>query len=202
MSGAGSSARRVPVHPEPVAGSASELRWTVPAGILPVGAVRSAPGRLGEMLADGLLADPLAERAALWLRLVSGTWREHGTAVREALQDALLDPGGWVVDDPDDAGLERVTAEVLAGTVGDYVRSHGGRITVATVHDATVDLDLDGTCEHCPAAGLTLHARVESAVRDRWPALVAVRDVHGRAEGHDPQDARAALARWLGLGRA
>ena len=196
------AAARVPVHPEPVAGRADEIRWVVPAGILPPGLVRTAPGRLGELLASGALVEALAERAALWLRLTDGTWRARGAEVRTALQEALLEPAGWVVDAPDDAGLTRVTDDVLSGTVGDYIRSHGGGIAVSTVRDGVVELDLDGTCEHCPAAGLTLHARVESAVRDRWPDLDAVRDAAGRADGHDPEDARAALARWLRLGRA
>ena len=195
-------AARVPVHPEPVTDRDDEIRWVVPAGILPPGPVRSAPGRLGELLASGVLVDALAERAALWLRLTDGTWRARGAEVRTALQEALLEPAGWVVEAPDDAGLTRVTDDVLAGTVGDYIRSHGGRIAVSSVHDGAVELDLDGTCEHCPAAGLTLHARVETAVRERWPDLVGVRDVAGRADGHDPDDARAALARWLRLGRA
>jgi Fe/S biogenesis protein NfuA len=195
------AARRVPVHPEPVAGRPDVLRWVVPADTLPTGVVRRAPGRLGALLDAGELTDGLAERAALWLRLTRGSWSERGAEVRGALQEALLDAAAWELDAPDDAGLQQVTEDVLSGPVGDYVRSHGGRIGVAVVRDGVVEVDLAGTCEHCPAAGLTLHARIESAVRERWPALVAVRDVTGAADRHDPADARAALSRWLRLGR-
>lgn len=181
----------MPVHPEPVADRPDLLRWVVPAGTLPPGAVRWAPGRLGELLADGELADALAEHAALWLRLTEGSWSERGAEVRAALQEALLDPSGWAVDAPDDTGLRLVVEDVLNGPVGDYIRSHGGRIDVAVVRDGAVELDLTGSCGHCPAAGLTLHARIESAVRERWPDLVAVRDVTGRADHHKPMDARA-----------
>lgn len=197
----GAEARRVPVHPEPVAGHDDELRWVVPAGILPLGRVVAAPGRLGELIADGVLVEALAERAAVWLRLADGSWRTLGAEVRTALQEALLDPAGWEVTDTDDEGLRRVVDDVLGSTVGEYIRSHGGRIEVAGVSGGVVELDLSGTCEHCPAAGLTLHARVESAVRERWPDLVALHDVSGRADSHDPDDARAALATWLRLGR-
>lgn len=201
MSEHAGTAAAVPVHPEPVAGRPDELRWVVPAGVLPPGRVRAAPGPLGVLLGSGVLADGLVERAAVWLRLTAGSWRERGAEVRAALQQALLDPAGWRVDPPDDAALARVVADVLAGTTGDYVRSHGGRLDVAEVTDGVVVLDLSGTCEHCPAAGLTLHARVEAAVRDRWPDLVGLREVTGTADAHDPEDARAALARWLRLGR-
>ena len=180
------------VHPEAVPGDPSTMRWVVPAGLLPPGALLRAPGALGALLADSTLTDGLVEHAAVWLTLPDGSWFEQGAYVRSALQSALGDPAGWIVDETaHDAALARIVAGVLAGSVGDYVRSHGGALQVADVTDGVVRIALDGTCDHCPAAGLTLHARVETAVRERWPALAGVRQ-----EGSD-LDARSALSRWL-----
>lgn len=53
--------------------------------------------------------------------------------------------------------------------------SHGGAIIVARVQDDEVEVELSGSCSHCPAAELTLAGRFEAAVRELYPALRAVR---------------------------
>ena len=64
--------------------------------------------------------------------------------------------------------------QVIAGDVGDYVRGHGGRITLLSAADGRVEVSLGGACSHCPASDVTLTARFESAVRARYPEVVAI----------------------------
>ncbi len=168
------------MHAERVAADPQAVRWVIPAGMLPIGRLRRAPGPLGAMLDDGTLATGLVEHTAVWLWLRDGaTWAEHGRAVQAGLREALDEPGVWTVDPAPGEVLARVTADLLDGPVGDFVRSHGGSVQARLGDDGTVAVQLGGACEHCPAAGLTLRQRLMTELRRRCPDLVEV-DSAGR----------------------
>jgi Fe-S cluster biogenesis protein NfuA len=163
------------IHAERVAGDDHVVRWVVPAGTLPVGRVRAAPGPLGEMLSEGTISDALSEHTAVWLWLREGlSWATSGRAVQSALREALADPAGWVVEPAAGEVLQRVTADLLAGSVGDFVRSHGGSVTARPAGDDAVAVQLGWACEHCAAAEFTLRARLLGELRRRCPDLVEV----------------------------
>ncbi|MFN8072606.1 MAG: NifU family protein [Mycobacterium sp.] len=163
------------IHAERVVGDDRVVRWVVPAGTLPVGRVRVAPGRFGEMLRDGTISDALSEHTAVWLWLRDGlSWATSGRAVQAALREALVDPGAWVVEPAPGEVLEHVTADLLAGSVGDFVRSHGGSVTARPAGGDAVAVQLGGACEHCAAAEFTLRARLLGELRRRCPDLVEV----------------------------
>lgn len=160
------------VHPERVDDDDRAVRWVLTGTTLPVGRVTRAPGRLGEMLSDATLSDALAENTAVWLWLREDlSWSRHGTEVRAALRDALADPAGWVVVAAPGEVLEHVTTDLLTGSVGDFIRSHGGSVLARRSGDEVTVL-LGGACEHCPAAGHTLRLRLLEALRRRCPDLV------------------------------
>ena len=168
------------IHAERVTGDDRVVRWVMPAGTLPVGRVRRAPGRLGRMLDDGTLAGGLVEHTAVWLWLREDlVWPAWGSAVQTALREALADPAGWQIDPCPGEILESVTADVLAGPVGDFVRSHGGSVTALREGEA-VEVRLGGACEHCPAAELTLRSRFLEAMKRRCPDVVEA----DRGRGH------------------
>jgi Fe/S biogenesis protein NfuA len=162
----------VGLHPERVAGDPHAVRWVGPPGAVPAGRVRTAPGRLGELFAEGVLTRGLTEHVAVWLWLREDqSWAEWGAAVRAALSEAIAEPGGWQID-PDPAEvLGRVLTDLLDGSVGEFVRSHGGSVRFEALGDA-VAVRLGGACEHCPAAGQTLRGRLLGEARRRCPDLV------------------------------
>lgn len=163
------------IHAERVAGEPEAVRWVMPPGTLPVGRVRAAPGRLGELLDDGTLRAGLVEHGALWLWLRDDqTWQHWGAKVQPALRQALAEPAGWVVDPAPGEVLARVTADLLAGSVGDFVRSHGGSVSAERVGEDTVAVHLGGACEHCPAAEHTLRSGLMDQLRRRCPDVVEV----------------------------
>lgn len=162
------------IHAERVADDDRAVRWVMPAGILPVGRVVRAPGRFGEMLGNGTISDALVEHTAVWLWPREGlSWAQLGAEVQSALRDALADPEAWTVEPAPGEILEHVTADLLAGSVGEFVRSHGGSVSTQR-EGATVAVRLGGACEHCPAAGLTLRGRLIGELRGRCPDLVEV----------------------------
>lgn len=184
MSAAPASPRRnplrpVPVHPVPLHPEATAdpqvIRWIVPAGTLQVlGAVSVAPGELGRLLGDDSLASITVHSVGIDIALPVGSgWRALGEPVRQALSEALETPNAWQAQAPitADDELRACVGVVLAGPAGDYIRSHGGRAEIMSVDDGRVQLRLSGTCSHCPAAGVTLHERLEGAICELAPVL-------------------------------
>lgn len=169
----------VPVHPEPVPGEERVIRWVMPPGTLGfVGAVDVLPPGLQPLLDDGTIEEIFVEPAAIRVRLGQDrVWRTEGARVRSALQAALTDRSRWTGrgGSSPDAVLAMAVTQVLDGHVGAFVRSHGGSITVIGVHAGEVEVELSGSCSHCPSAELTLAGRFENAVRELYPELRRIR---------------------------
>ncbi len=164
----------IALHAERVAGEPAAVRWVVPPGSLPPGRIRTAPGELGALFDDGTLTRGLVEHGAVWLWLRDGlSWRERGRTVEAALRDALTEPDGWVVDAAPGEVLMRVMADLIDGSIGEFVRSHGGTVTAEAAGDEVV-VQLGGACARCTAAEQTLRQRLLGELRQRCPGLVEV----------------------------
>ncbi|UIJ35363.1 NifU family protein [Allobranchiibius sp. GilTou73] len=164
----------VPLHAEATA-DPQTVHWVVPSGSVQVlGEVVAAPGDLGGLLADGTLRTVTVRATGIDIVLADGcAWREYGARVGASLAQALLEPAGWRAQREvgADDELRAAVDEVLEGPAGDYIRSHGGYAEVISAHDGRVELRLSGTCSHCPAAGITLHERLEGEIRALAPGL-------------------------------
>lgn len=187
----------VPLHPEATA-DPQVIRWVIPAGTLQVlGAVNAAPSELGRMLSNATITTIFVHSVGIDIALPVGSgWREFGDPVRVALSEALDAPDDWQAQAPvtADDELRAVVALVLEGPAGDYIRSHGGRADIMSVEDGRVELRLSGTCSHCPAAGVTLHERLEGAIRELAPGLREL-------TAHETPGARSKVFMKLGLRR-
>ena len=169
----------VPIHAEAVPGSPQELRWVMPAGTLDfVGEVASIPTALRPFVDTGVIDTITVDPTAVRIRLREGiSWRREGAPIRTALGAALATRHEWrprTAGSADDV-LRAAVDEVLAGEVGDFIRSHGGALTVIEVASGVVTVSLGGTCAHCPASDVTLTDRFEDAVRAMVPSLIEVR---------------------------
>ena len=168
------------MHPERVAEDESAVRWLMPAGTLDfVGEASAVPGQVQELLDDGTLAGLTVEPTAIRTRIGGGrSWASDGARVRAALQQSLGATDQWVAMHPDITGddvLRMAAEQVIAGQVGDYIRSHGGAVEILDVSDGHVEVQLMGSCQHCPAAELTMTTRFETALRALFPDLRSVR---------------------------
>ncbi len=158
-------------------GDPRRLRWVLPAGHrLPVGTVRGAPGRLGDWLADGLVAELVIRGDDALITLgAGGDWRSCGDTVRDALQHGATDPTGWCADDAGaEAGLAAAVRELLAGPVGAVAASHGGAIELVAVDGDVVTVAMSGACDGCPASGSTLYDNLQRELRRRLGDQVRV----------------------------
>ena len=160
----------IPIHAT-ATNDPQRVRFVVPAATLPArGAVRHAPGRLGEWLKRGVISEIWVQDAAVLVTLSDGnSWRDFGEDIRDALVDALHETVDWQVvaaTDGDDA-ISEVVAELLAGPVGAYAQSHGGTIELVAVNGAHVTVRMSGACRGCPASGTTVTDRLEGELRRR-----------------------------------
>ncbi|MFE9170563.1 NifU family protein [Streptomyces kebangsaanensis] len=186
----------VPMHPEATA-DPQTVRWVIPAGTLPVvGEIAEAPDELGKMLHSEDVVSLAVETQAVVIRLADGrSWSGTGARVRDALSAALRHPRQWRPAETvtEDDMLRAALQDVLDGSAGDYIRSHGGEVTIVSAHDRHAEVRMAGTCTHCPAAGFTLHSRLESELRARFPALVELRATE--------EPGKASRRSWLTLRR-
>lgn len=163
--------RKRPIHPEAVTDEPRAIRWVVDTDELPVGEVVHAGGTLGPMMEYGVITRMYVERGSVWTWLAEHyTWTDHGPRVRDAVV-AAIDAVGWDITEGSQDLLRLIADDVVRGQLKTYISSHGGQITVESVTEDSVLLDFGGACTDCPAAGSTLHDRVETTIRERYPAL-------------------------------
>ena len=112
----------------------------------------------------------------------------------------LLDPG-LVVENPNSPSPqilgggaelelsgpveERVT-QVVNTMINPAIASHGGRVEVVAVEEATVYVRLGGGCQGCGMASVTLSQGIESTLRQAVPEVEKVIDVTDHASGGNP----------------
>ncbi|MFT6564085.1 MAG: Fe-S cluster biogenesis protein NfuA [Actinomycetes bacterium] len=70
-----------------------------------------------------------------------------------------------------DATLRNAVNQLLDGEVSEFAKSHGGRITIADVHDQTVTIMMDGACHNCPATRRTLQQRILKPLTPYFPDI-------------------------------
>ena len=75
---------------------------------------------------------------------------------------------------------------VLDDEVNPSVASHGGHIALIDVKPDTVYIRLEGGCQGCGMADVTLKNGIEAAIRQAVPSIVAVLDVTDHAGGENP----------------
>ena len=103
----------------------------------------------------------------------------HGTHPRRVLLklSGEVFGGGSIGLDPD--VVSDAARQIADGSLGTFVNSHGGALVVHSVRDGVVEIAMEGACDHCPAAEITMHARFEHLLRRRCPWLVEVRRIDG-----------------------
>lgn len=172
----------IPVHPENTA-DVQTLRWVVPAGTLPfVGAIAAVSAPLAALQQDGTITHISADPTAVLLTLSADkSWQNWGAKVRDALQASLRTAHMWQPADDstsaaerEDAILQQAVEGVRASSVGEYIRSHGGELSVVEVSSGVVTVALSGACSKCALRGETIGNRVKTAISRQYPGLKEV----------------------------
>jgi Fe-S cluster biogenesis protein NfuA len=104
------------------------------------------------------------------------------TAVRLAVPGA--GPSG---PDPAAAGdLASAAGQVIDAEVNPAIAAHRGHVTVTGADRGWVRIRLDGGCQGCALAEVTLRQGIEPLLRDRLPAFTGLTDVTDHEAGTSP----------------
>lgn len=110
------------------------------------------------------------------------TMLRHYVPEIEAVQDyrdAIAKPG---LETP----IGRAVRDILETRINPAVASHGGYISLIDVQDKRVFLRLEGGCQGCGMASVTLKQGVEAEIRRAVPEVEEILDITDHASGTNP----------------
>jgi Fe-S cluster biogenesis protein NfuA len=172
-----------------VSGLAAEVTAALGRSILPSVIARGAVGLRVVAAEDGvvtLAADgspgavlPILGRIEAQLRAaVPGV-----TAVRLA---AAGPPPPEASDLPGAGDLAEAARAVLDAEINPAIAAHRGRVSVAGVAGGWIRVRLEGGCQGCSLAEVTLRQGIEPVLRARLPAMTGLVDVTEHEAGTEP----------------
>ncbi len=107
-------------------------------------------------------------------------------AVQEVTEVRVVWPGGGSARAGGPGDLAERVRRVLDDEVNPAVATHRGRVTLVDVGDGRVRIRLEGGCQGCSLAEVTVRQGIERLLRARLPEVVAVVDVTDHQAGTDP----------------
>ena len=87
--------------------------------------------------------------------------------------------------DPDAPPAERVQ-RLLDDQINPAVNAHNGHIELVEVRDGSAFLRLEGGCQGCAMAHVTMRQGIEVMIKQQVPEIVAVVDVTDHTSGTEP----------------
>jgi Fe/S biogenesis protein NfuA len=88
-------------------------------------------------------------------------------------------------DGVDGSLVERVQS-VLDEKINPSVAGHGGRVSLIDLKEKTVFLQLEGGCQGCGMADVTLKQGIEVMIKESVPEIEEIYDVTDHANGKNP----------------
>jgi len=114
-------------------------------------------------------------------------------AVPEVTALRLVPPGHGPADVPgedqteDQAGdLAKAARRVLDGEINPAIAAHRGHVSVAGGEDGWIRVRLEGGCQGCSLAEVTLRQGIEPVLRARLPGMTGLVDVTDHEAGAEP----------------
>jgi Fe-S cluster biogenesis protein NfuA len=163
-----------------VAVTAALERSVLPSVIARGAAIRVAAVRDGsvtlEVTGSPGAVFPLASRIEALIR----------AAVPQITAVRLVAPGQG--GSPPEAGenLAEAACRVLDAEVNPAIAAHRGHVTVAGAPDGWIRIRLEGGCQGCSLAEVTIRQGIEPLLRARLPAMAGLIDVTDHEAGTDP----------------
>ena len=125
------------------------------------------------------------------LEMVGGGWAARG-GIENMLRHYVPEVTGIkdYLDTSSKPGLNTPEAQailkVLDESINPSVASHGGHISLVDVQDDTVYIRLEGGCQGCGMADVTLKQGIEGEIKRAVPKITTVLDTTDHAGGSNP----------------
>jgi Fe-S cluster biogenesis protein NfuA len=107
-------------------------------------------------------------------------------AVPEVVRVQLVGPGGQPLESGSAADLADQVRDVLEREINPIIAAHRGHATLVEIDGGWVRLRLEGGCQGCSLAEVTLRQGIEPLLRARVPGVVGLADVTDHQAGRDP----------------
>lgn len=122
------------------------------------------------------------------------TWEALEEELQYALQVALepMPPEPSINAELDDDALFRRVEELFRTDINPAIAQHGGKVDLIDVTEGMVVLRMQGGCQGCGMASVTLRQGIERSLRQMLPQIVGIQDVTDHASGSNPYFARSA----------
>ena len=130
---------------------------------------------------DGVVLLEMEGSAFSLLDGIANMLRHYVPEVRDVVdyRDALPKPG---LETPEGEAIQRILDE----QINPAVASHGGHISLVDVQKNTAYIRLEGGCQGCGMADVTLKQGVETTILREVPAITSVLDATDHAGGENP----------------
>ena len=148
-----------------------------------------ALGGVGEVIVSGHTVTVTKNDAAPW----QSVGKQVGAAIRAALASSRAPVAARAASDgreTDDALFDKVSM-VFDTKINPMVARHGGHVDLIDVQDSVVMLRLQGGCQGCGMADVTLRQGIETTLRQVAPEVRGIVDVTDHSSGSNPYFAAA-----------
>lgn len=105
------------------------------------------------------------------------------TVLARMERDAQVGAAGAALSD---AQMYDLIQHVLKEQINPSIAAHGGVIELLDVQDAVATVRMQGGCQGCGMASVTLRQGVETTLRQLVPGLVGLTDITNHAAGKNP----------------
>jgi Fe-S cluster biogenesis protein NfuA len=144
---------------------------------------------VSEVMVSGHTVSVTKDDAAPW----QSAGKQVGAAIRAALASAAAPIAPRVESrgkGADDALYDQVSI-VFDTRINPMVARHGGHVDLIDVQDAVVMLRLQGGCQGCGMADVTLRQGIEATLKEVTPEVRGIVDVTDHSSGSNPYFAAA-----------
>ncbi len=177
---------RVSVPVNPMAPGTGIHRFVSPgdaAGVPVAEAVLDVPGIVGVVLADHVVEvekNPSFE----WCDLEEQV--QYAITAAVSGMEAAPSGEGSQEQELDDDMMYDAVAKIFRTEINPAVAQHGGVVELIDVQDATVVLRMQGGCQGCGMANVTLRQGIEGSLKRVLPALRGIQDITDHSGGTNP----------------
>ena len=156
-------------------------------GILPSVIARGAALRVAAVQ-DGIVTLEVTGSPGAALPLAARIEALIRAAVPEVTGVRLVTPGsGSAGPLPEGAGdLAEAARRILDAEVNPAITAHRGRVILAGAENGWIRVRLEGGCQGCSLAEVTLRQGIEPLLRARLPGMVGLVDVTDHEAGTEP----------------
>jgi len=138
---------------------------------------------------DSITPDDTALDMGLFKLVIDASSASHLAGTIIDFRTMANGGGGLLIDNPNPVWTDataRAVALIIEKHINPGVQAHGGYVNLIDVKDGVVTITMNGGCQGCGMAAMTLRYGIEQMIREAVPSISEVVDVTEHALGTNP----------------